>query len=159
MTGKTHTYSVQIDWTGNLGEGTKRYTGYSRDHVIRAAGKPTIAGSADPAFRGDPARWNPEDLLVASVAACHKLWYLHLCAAAGVVVLEYTDQATGTMTENPDGSGQFTHITLSPRVTISRASDAKLALHLHHEVSSKCYIALSVNFPVHHAPDIIRAEV
>jgi organic hydroperoxide reductase OsmC/OhrA len=159
MTGKSHTYNVQIDWVGNLGEGTKRYAGYSRDHVIRAAGKPDIAGSADPAFRGDPARWNPEELLVAAVAACHKLWYLHLCATAGVVVLEYADMATGTMTENIDGSGQFTQVTLSPRVTISHASDAKMALHLHHEVSEKCYITLSVNFPVHHAPEIIRAKV
>ena len=46
-----------------------------------------IAGSADPAFRGDRTRYNPEDLLVASLAACHMLWYLHLAADAGVVVV------------------------------------------------------------------------
>lgn len=157
MAPKTHSYSVTIDWTGNLGQGTQSYTGYARDHLISAPGKPDIAGSADPAFRGDPARWNPEELLLAAIAACHKLWYLHLCADAGVVVLAYSDAATGTMVEHPDGSGQFTEATLSPRVTISPDSDAQKALHLHYEVESKCYIALSVNFPVHHRPEIIRA--
>ena len=73
MTGKTHRYSVQVRWTGNLGAGTASFRSYDRSHDISADGKPTIAGSSDPAFRGDAARWNPEELMVASLAACHKL--------------------------------------------------------------------------------------
>lgn len=83
---KEHQYEVQVTWTGNKGDGTSSYTAYARDFNVEAPGKAALAGSADPAFRGDPQRWNPEDMLVASLSACHKLWYLHLCAVNGVNV-------------------------------------------------------------------------
>ena len=81
---KTHHYSVTVQWTGNTGSGTSSYRGYERRHQISAGTKPPIPGSSDPAFRGDPACWNPEELLVAAISACHQLWYLHLCAEAGI---------------------------------------------------------------------------
>ena len=93
MPDKQHHYRVTVTWTGNRGEGTRTYSAYGRDHVIEAAGKPAISGSSDPAFRGDSARWNPEELLLASLSACHKLWYLHLCAVSGLNVLSYQDAA------------------------------------------------------------------
>jgi organic hydroperoxide reductase OsmC/OhrA len=80
----THTYGVKIEWTGNRGSGTSGYREYGREHTIAAGSKPDIPGSSDAAFRGNAERWNPEDLLVASASACHKLWYLHLCADAGI---------------------------------------------------------------------------
>ena len=83
-----------------------------------------------------------------SLAACHKLWYLHLCAEAGVVVTAYVDDATGIMEESADGGGQFVEVTLKPRVSLAPGSDAAKALSLHHEAHSKCFIARSVNFPV-----------
>ncbi|OQP85344.1 peroxiredoxin [Rhizobium rhizosphaerae] len=155
MSGKRHHYTVDIVWTGNEGKGTASYRGYRRDHEIRAEGKPTIAGSSDPSFRGDPARWNPEDLLVASLSACHKLWYLGLCAGAGVIVLDYADHAEGIMLEENGGAGQFTAVTLRPRVTISAESDAAKARALHDEAHAMCFIARSVNFPVHAEPVIL----
>jgi organic hydroperoxide reductase OsmC/OhrA len=102
MAGRGHKYRVTVQWTGNQGRGTSGYREYSRDHLIHSSGKPDIAGSSDPAFLGDPARWNPEELLVASASACHKLWYLHLCAEAGIVVQAYVDEAEGTMLDNPE---------------------------------------------------------
>lgn len=141
-----HHYKVRVEWTGNRGTGTSGYRDYERNHSIGAAGKPEIPGSSDPAFRGDPARWNPEDLLVASASACHKLWYLHLCAEAGVVVTAYEDQAEGVMKDDADG-GRFERITLRPRVTIA-AGDPAVAAQLHHLAHEKCYIANSVNFPI-----------
>src|SRR3954470_11377049 len=72
-----HTYKVEVEWIGNRGTGTSDYRAYGRDHTINAGAKPIIPGSADPAFRGDAGRWNPEDLVVAALSACHKLWYLH----------------------------------------------------------------------------------
>src|SRR5687767_5394074 len=101
MSGKSHDYRVLVEWTGNQGTGTSGYKDYSRAHEISVTGadRPPIPGSSDPAFRGDPARWNPEELLVASVSSCHKLWYLHLCSGAGVIVTAYRDEATGTMEE------------------------------------------------------------
>ena len=142
-----HKYEVSVQWTGNLGSGTSGYRDYSRDHVIAAGSKPDIAGSSDVAFLGDAKRWNPEDLLVASASACHKLWYLHLCADAGIAVLEYRDQAEGTMLDNPQ-QGRFSRIVLRPHVVIQPGGDAELAQRLHHVAHEKCYIANSVNFPI-----------
>ncbi|NIF51122.1 OsmC family protein [Burkholderia sp. Ax-1724] len=151
-----HTYRVTVDWTGNKGSGTSGYRDYGRDHTIRAGAKPDIAGSADAAFLGDAARWNPEDLLVAAASACHKLWYLHLCADAGVCVLAYADEADGTMMDDPE-QGRFTQIVLRPRVTIRAGDDGSLAEALHHVAHQKCYIANSVNFPIRCEPVIEQA--
>lgn len=155
---KTHNYAVSVTWTGNTGTGTSGYRNYERQHEISAgAQKPQIPGSADPAFRGDPARWNPEELLVAALSACHKLWYLHLCAEARIVVTEYVDHAEGVMTETPDGSGSFQRVILRPRVRLATGSDAVKARDLHGAAHARCFIANSVNFPVHHEPTIIVA--
>jgi organic hydroperoxide reductase OsmC/OhrA len=155
---RQHEYRVEVRWTGNRGTGTSGYKAYGRDHEISAAGKPAISGSSDPTFRGDPARWNPEDLLVGSLSACHELWYLHLCADAGVVVTAYEDRAEGLMVEEDDGGGQFTSVTLRPRVTIDAASDADLAKRLHQAAHEKCFVARSVTFPVTVEPSIVRVH-
>jgi organic hydroperoxide reductase OsmC/OhrA len=154
---KQHRYTVTVTWTGNRGSGTAAYTSYARDHEIEAAGKPPIWGSSDPAFRGDPARWNPEELLVAALCACHKLWYLHLAAADGIIVTGYADQAEGVMEEQPDGSGRFTRVVLRPKVTLSAGADATRAKALHAIAHEKCFIANSVNFPVLCEPTIVDA--
>ena len=151
---KQHNYEVQVKWTGNAGEGTKTYRGYRRDHTITVEGKPQILGSSDPSFRGDASRYNPEDLLVASLSACHMLSYLHLCAVNHVTVLDYGDAAHGLMEENRDGSAQFTRVTLRPRVTISPGDDQAKALALHADAHHLCFIARSVNFPVDVTPTI-----
>lgn len=153
-----HSYSIEMRWTGNDGQGTQTYRTYRRDHVIRAEGKPEISGSSDPAFRGDRARYNPEELLVAALSSCHMLSYLHMCAINDVVVTAYEDHASGTMQERPDGSGVFTRVVLRPRVTITSASDPAKAQTLHHEAHEKCFIANSVNFPVENEPEIVVAN-
>ncbi len=152
--GKTHTYRVEVEWTGNHGSGTSRYDAYGREHRIQASGKTDIAGSSDPAFRGDPTRWNPEDLLVASVSACHKLWYLHLCAVNGVNVVSYLDRAEGTMAEDADGSGRFTEVVLRPEIVVTPGSNLEKAETLHVVAHAKCFIANSVNFPVRCEPRV-----
>lgn len=149
-----HTYAdIDLTWTGNQGSGASSYTAYSRNHdVISPAG--VIHGSADPAFRGEADRWDPEQLLVVSIAQCHMLWYLHLAMAAGVVVTAYEDHPVGTMSTNTTGAGQFDQVTLHPHVTISAASDPGIALQVHEQVGDVCFIARSVNFPIHHEPII-----
>jgi organic hydroperoxide reductase OsmC/OhrA len=145
---RRHSYAVTVTWTGNTGKGTTGYRAYERSYDISVAGKPTIPGSSDPSFRGDRARWNPEELLVASLSACHKLWYLHLCSEAGVVVEAYVDEAVGVMEESSDGAGQFVEVTLRPRVSVAPGSDKAKANSLHQAAHSKCFVARSVNFPV-----------
>jgi organic hydroperoxide reductase OsmC/OhrA len=155
---RSHQYRTSLLWTGNLGQGTSDYRAYSRNHEITAEGKPTLPGTSDPAFRGDVSRYTPEDLLVSSLSSCHMLWYLHLCAVKGVIVIDYTDQAYGEMLENPDGSGQFVQVTLHPRVVVSQSSMIRLATSLHHDANRMCFIARSVNFPVHHKPEVTCYE-
>jgi organic hydroperoxide reductase OsmC/OhrA len=157
VTGKEHHYALTTTWTGNRGTGTSGYRDYGRDHEIRMATKPdqTLLGSADRTFRGDPARYNPEELLVAALSQCHLLSYLHACVLAGVVVTGYTDEATGTMITSSDGSGQFTEVTLHPVVTIAAGSDPEAAEQAHKTANQMCFIANSVNFEVRHEPRIV----
>jgi len=152
-----HHYAVGLDWTGNRGTGTSGYRDYGRDHVLRAEGKHDIAGSSDRAFFGDTDRWNPEELFVGALAQCHLLSYLHVAASNGIVVVGYTDAATGVMEQTADGGGHFTSVTLRPVVSIA-SGDPALALELHHEASTKCFIASSVNFEVLHEPEILVVD-
>lgn len=154
MSAAEHTFDVTVTWTGDTGEGTRSYGGYSRAHEISAPGRSAIESSSDPAFRGDGNRWNPELLFVAALSSCHKLWYLHLCAQSGIAVVDYVDEASGTMVIDDDGGGRFTSVTLRPRVTITSDSDAATAAALHAVAGDKCFIANSVNVPVEHRPTI-----
>ncbi len=157
--GREHRYTLTTRWTGNTGSGTSSYRAYSRNHEVSATGKQAaIPGSSDPAFRGDPDRYNPEELLVAALSACHMLSVLHLCADAGIVVTDYADEATGVMRENRDGSGEFTRVVLHPRMAITDATRIAEAKALHARAHELCFIARSVSFPVEHEVMVIVAE-
>ncbi|HCA88544.1 MAG TPA: peroxiredoxin [Streptomyces sp.] len=151
--GREHSYEVTVSWTGNTGTGTDGYRTYDRAHDIATQDKPVIRGSADPAFAGDPDRWNPEELLVASLSQCHMLTYLALCALSGVVVTGYEDTARGRMQEAA-GSGRFSEVVLEPVVTLADAGMAEKAAALHEQAHKKCFVANSVNFPVRHEAEI-----
>ncbi len=147
---RQHRYTATVEWTGNRGEGTATYRSYDRDHEISAEHAASILGSADPAFRGNPSRWNPEQLLVAAAAQCHMLAYLHLATANGVVVTAYVDHPTAVMTEDSDGNGRFTEIVLHPLVTVTDAGMLETADGLHEQANATCFIANSLNLPVGH---------
>ncbi len=167
MVSRSHSYHVSVTWTGNLGSGTAGYRSYGRNHEVaadiahdparRQAPQP-IAGSSDAAFRGDPGRWNPEQLLTAALSQCHMLWYLHVCAEAGVVVTGYTDHAVATMTEDASGGGRFTEAVLRPQVTVSSPAEIGKATALHRDANERCFIANSVNFSVRHEPVVVSAD-
>lgn len=147
---KKHTYNLNVRWTGNTGSGTQNYRSYERSHVISAENKPEIFASSDPAFRGDKTKYNPEELLVASLSGCHMLWFLHLCAETGIVVAGYTDNPTGIMTENENGGGKFKEVILRPEVTLQIHQSPEMLEELHNKAHELCFIANSVNFPVVH---------
>lgn len=153
-----HEYATRIVWTGNTGPGTSGYAGYGRAYRVRIAGKPDLAGSADPAFRGDAARHNPEDLFVSAIAACHMLTYLALCARRGVCVLAYEDAAVGTVLTLPQGGGRFEEVRLSPTVTVADAGQARLAGELHEEAHRQCFIAGSCSIPIRCRPAVRAGE-
>lgn len=149
---QVHTYQLITKWTGNKGTGTSNYRSYDRSHTITIEGKEEIQGSSDPAFRGDKTKHNPEDLFLASLSSCHMLWYLHLCADSGIVILEYSDHAVELMEETDDGSGHFTRVTLNPAVIVTDTSMIQKANELHDLAHKKCFIANSCNFPILHTP-------
>ena len=154
---KQHHYETSVNWTGNRGEGTLHYKSYDRDHIIVVDNKAPIRASSDPAFMGNSFHYNPEELLLASLSSCHMLWYLHLCADAGIIVIAYTDMATATMEENNRG-GKFIEARLQPQVTVATSAMIEQASALHKEANQKCFIANSCNFPVYHSASIKAAE-
>lgn len=145
-----HRYNLQLKWTGNRGTGTSHYRAYDRNHVVSFSGKPDLQASADPTFRGDPLKYNPEELLLAALSGCHMMSFLHVCVNAGVVVTAYEDRAEGTMQLHADGSGRFTEVILNPVVTVSEESMLKNLDALHHKANQLCFIANSCNFPIRH---------
>ncbi|MFG6403417.1 MULTISPECIES: OsmC family protein [unclassified Microbacterium] len=147
-----HTYRLRATWTGDRGSGTSGYRDYDRSVTLDVVGKPVLLGSADVPFRGDPDRWNPEDLLLASLAECHLLSYLYACVKVGVVVVGYEDDASATLVEDGRGGGAFTEVVLHPRVTVADASMVDAATAAHVQANEWCFIANSVNFPVRHEP-------
>jgi organic hydroperoxide reductase OsmC/OhrA len=157
MAGRARLYEANITWTGKRGQGTSAYTAYDRDHVARAAGKPDLPMSADQAFLGNPTRHNPEDLLVATLSSCHMLWYLHLCANAGIIVRAYEDRPIGRLIESQESGEHFESVLLRPKVTIE-SGGVQEALRLHQDAHQRCFIANSVNFPVLLEPAIQNAS-
>jgi organic hydroperoxide reductase OsmC/OhrA len=150
--GKEHVYNLSLKWTGNSGNGTSHYRSYERNHKIWKENKAEILASSDPEFRGDKTKYNPEELLVASLSSCHMLWFLHLCANNGVIVVDYMDKPRGIMVETENGGGRFKEVTLNPTVTVTESTMIDKLDEIHKKANELCFIANSVNFPVYHKP-------
>lgn len=146
---------MRLVWTGNKGEGTSTYRSYERSYTISINNKADFFGTADPVFRGDATKHNPEELLVMSLSSCHLLSYLHLCAVNGIVLTAYEDDARGTMVEDEVKGGYFTEVNLNITMKITDLSKKEKAAELHHQANKLCFIANSVNFPVKHNVVII----
>ena len=147
---KEHHYNINLKWTGNTGNGTASYRGYERAHLISVQGKPEIACSSDPSFRGDKSRYNPEEMFLASLSSCHMLWFLHVSSEAGVIVQEYTDLAKGVMLESDDGNGRFKEVILRPHVKVKEPWMIEKVNGLHDKAHHYCFISNSCNFPIRH---------
>ncbi len=147
-----HEYAARIVWEGNTGAGTSSYAGYGRQYRVQMAGKPDIMGSADPGFRGEAHKHNPEELLVIALSSCHMLSYLALCARNSITVVSYSDDASGVMKTTPQGGGKFESVTLRPRVSILERDKVTLAMELHEKAHELCFIASSCNFPIRNSP-------
>lgn len=157
MSNRQHQYAARLVWDGNTGQGTASYQNYRRDYHLELAGKPDLSGSADPLFRGSADRYNPEELMLAAVSACHMLSYLALCARHGISVLAYADEARATLALLPNGAGRFEEFVLHPRVRIADGADAAMALELHDAAHQQCFIANSCSAPIRHQPIIETA--
>lgn len=147
---KQHNYNLAIKCTGNKENGTMSYLAYERSYIVMAENKKDILCSSDPSFRGDKTKYNPEELSVASISSCHMLWYLHICSDAGVIVIDYSDNATGMMQETEDGAGRFTEVIFYPKVIVKYKTMIDKAIELHQQANKLCFIANSYNFPILH---------
>jgi organic hydroperoxide reductase OsmC/OhrA len=159
----SHNYTSRIVWTGNRGEGTAHYRGYDRTWDIAVPGKPVVHCSNDPLLGGDPAKMNPEDLLLSALSACHMLWYLHYASDAGIVVTHYADTPVGIGEVTRGGAGRFVSATLRPVATIRGPADRgpanlQAARAIHDRIHEVCFVARSVNFPVSYEPQFIRED-
>jgi organic hydroperoxide reductase OsmC/OhrA len=150
-----HTYQIQVQWTGDQGQGTKDYKSYERSFLIHEQGKPDILGSADPNFRGDPQRWNPEEMLIGSIASCHMLWYLHLLSMQKIIAVKYEDSPQGTLELSAKGEGKIVGATLNPVVVITDGNRLEEAKKLHEKAHDLCFIVNSVNFTVQVKPTVL----
>lgn len=149
---RQHNYSATIEWTGNKGKGTSNYRDFERSHTISINNKPNILCSSDPDFLGDKTKYNPEELLLTSLASCHMLWYLHLCSESNIIVTKYIDNPTGIMIEKQNGSGYFSEVRLNPIIVVTEKSMIEKAIELHIKANELCFIANSVNFKMFHNP-------
>lgn len=147
-----HDYTSRVIWTGNSGAGTAHYKAYARTWDIAVPGKPVVHCSNDPLLGGDPAKMNPEDLLLSALSACHMLWYLHYASEAGIVVTGYEDAPVGVGEAGPGGAGRFISATLRPVIRVRPGADMAAAEAIHHRIHKVCFIARSVNFPVTYTP-------
>ena len=135
------------------------YKTYSRAHTLSFDGGIRVPASAapaniPPAAKGAPGV-NPEQAFVASLSACHMLWFLHLACRAQLVVDRYVDHAFGILGKNSDGHEAMTRVTLRPSVTFSgRMPSAEEHARLHEDAHHKCFIANSVKTEVVVEPEI-----
>lgn len=149
-------FTAEVDWA--LAEGEDFGGGrYGRGHAVRFDGGVSLKASASPHVVGkwaDPEAADPEEMLVAALASCHMLSFLHVARLAGFTVAAYRDRAEGTMEAiAPAASGlarqAVTRVVLHPRIDwTGPAPDAERLAALHAEAHAVCFIANSVRTQV-----------
>lgn len=154
-----HSFRMHLEWEPTIPHETdqeiKDQNNYSKNYKLQGeGGQSIIMGSSASAFQGDSNRYNPEELLVGSLASCHMLWFLYLAKLAQITVLDYQDEPQGIL-ELVGSHGRFTEITLMPKITILEEDKIEETKHLQEKAHQKCYIANSVNFDVKLNPHII----
>lgn len=140
-------YVATVGWS--LRDGEDFLAGrYSRGHVVSFDGGLIMPASASPHVVG--AKWSvaeavdPEEMLVAAIASCHMLSFLHVARLAGYKALSYEDAAEGTMSPNAKGKLWVSRVVLRPKIVWEVEPDAQALAHMHHEAHEECFIANSV---------------
>jgi organic hydroperoxide reductase OsmC/OhrA len=146
-----HHYRVTTRWSGSTGAG---YEAYDRSHSVSTT-PPTqsLALSADPVFRGDPAYLDPEELFVIAASSCQLLSFLAVAARARLDVIEYVDDGEGVMPDDVRPM-RITEIVLRPRITVRGSVTEDRVRHLCEVAHRECYIANSVTTEILVEPTI-----
>ena len=144
---RTHYYRATCSWAGSTAAG---YGDYERAHAGACPPVDTsLKLTADPAFRGDAARLNPEQLVVLAAASCQLLTFLAVAARARIDVRRYDDDAKAEMSEH-EQPVRLTAIRLRPRIVVSASdgADEDRLRHLVQLAHQQCYIANSLCCPI-----------
>lgn len=153
MSGAIHRFRSELRWSGSTGEG---YDVYDRGHRVDTPPAPAgLELSADPAFRGDAGRANPEQLLLAAASSCQLLSFLAFAARARIDVVAYEDAAEAVMPED-DPPMRITHITLRPRITVAAGSDLARVRRYVDRAHAACFIANTLNAGMTVEPEILE---
>lgn len=144
-----HRYATRVAWRGSTAAG---YEDYSRDHTMEAA-EESLRMSSDPHFQGNGALLNPELLVVAAASSCQLLEFLALAAKARVDVLEYDDEAEGTMDES-DEPARIQRILLRPRIRVAAGPSRQKVERLVRLAHDHCYVANSLRSDI-----VVEAEI
>jgi organic hydroperoxide reductase OsmC/OhrA len=156
-TGDIHRYAARLSWSGSTADGYGRYTRAHEASCPPATDAQPLALSADPAFGGDPARLNPEQLLVLAASSCQMLSFLAVAARARIDVVRYEDDAEGEMPDR-ERPMRITRITLRPTITIGgEAPDDERLRQLAETAHRHCFVANSLSSEIRVEPTFRRA--
>jgi organic hydroperoxide reductase OsmC/OhrA len=132
------THRARLRWTPSEED--------SRAHTIEL-GEQALSASSAPEYKGDPAKADPEEMLIGALSSCHMLWFVALARAKRLSLVSYEDDAGGIL----DGR-RFTGAILRPQVEFDDGTDAATIRELHRKSHERCFISNSVNFPVEVEP-------
>jgi organic hydroperoxide reductase OsmC/OhrA len=150
-TGQVHRYRTRVTWSGSTGAG---YETYDRRHTaVTVPPTAELALSADPSFRGDADRLDPEQLLVTAAASCQLLSFLAVAARARLDVVGYRDDAEAEMPAD-ERPVRITRILLRPHVTLAAGADEAKVRRLIDVAHRECYIANSLRSEIVISPTI-----
>ena len=146
------TYTATISWAAKPDEAFTKGQ-YSRAHEWAFDGGHVMPASASPhivpAPWSDAAGVDPEEAFIASLSACHMLFFLDFARRGGFAISSYVDEADGVLEKRGDGRMAMTSVTLHPRVTWDGdPPGAEAIADLHHRAHDACFIANSVTTEV-----------
>jgi organic hydroperoxide reductase OsmC/OhrA len=147
-----HHFQASVTWPADPAQKRPPEPDFSRNAILASPGHEPFAASSPAVYGGEPSRWNPEELLAASLAHCHMLTYLAVAAKRRLEVIAYEDHATATLAKGPSGKLQIVDVLLRPKVRLAAGADLEAARALHDKAHDHCFISNSVNFPVRHEP-------
>ena len=151
-------FKVLTNWSSRNEETGLNTFSNSKTHRTYIKDKEALIISAAKEFKGDRTKHNPEDLFLSALSSCHMMSYMYLCDKNKITLIDYTDETSGTLLVNADGSGKFISIVLYPIVTILEKNKIDLAISLHNEANRLCFIANSSSVAITHMPQIRIAK-
>jgi organic hydroperoxide reductase OsmC/OhrA len=142
---KVFRYASEVQWKAG------------RTGVASSSGKPALAVSSPPEFKGEAGNWTPEDMFVASINVCTMLSFLAYAQHKGLNLIGYESDAEGTL-ESLDGKYRFTEVTLRPHVTLKSQEDIEPARKIMEDAHANCFISNSTSAAVKVFPQFRVAE-